>query len=67
MRICRAVSDRLLARSIISDFFISFAFHIDFSQKVRLLVVKKVKVPVDQITVNEVGRWIEAFYVCFKF
>ena len=56
-----------MARSIISDFFITFAFHNDFSQEVRLLVVKKVKVPVDQTTVNEVGRWIEAFYVCFKF
>ena len=55
MRICRAVSNRLLMRSIISDFFIKLAFYVDFSQEVRLLVVKKVIVSVDQITVNEIS------------
>ena len=33
-RICRAVSNRLLRRSIISHFFIRLAFHIDFNQEV---------------------------------
>ena len=56
MLTCRAVADRLLRRGIISYFFIRLTFHIDFSQKVRLFIVKKVKVSVDQITVNEISR-----------
>ena len=55
MRICRAVSNRLLMIRIISNFFIRLAFYVSFSQEVRLLVVKKVIVSVDEITVNEIS------------
>ena len=39
----------------IADFFVRLAFYVDFSQKIRFIIVQKVLVFVDKIAVNEIS------------